>query len=165
MMFDFFEYSEDIATNLRDIAHTDSKPRFFKSTGLASLDGLMANISSANFPCMVAEDGKDQRMEDNNSDNPMYRPFFTWFFLFQANAGNDKEIMEARDKAMETAKKAVSRLYYDHINAYNGLELLLPNSISFQGVGPLGDMGHGVMVTFTLREAAMVFDTDDWLDL
>jgi len=164
-MFKFFEYSEDIATNLRDIAHTPKKPRFFKSAGLASLDGIIANLASVNFPCMIAEDGKDQRFEDNDSDNPLYRPFFTWFFLYQANVSNDKEIMEARDMALETAKKAVSRLYSDHINATNGLELLLPNSISVQGVGPLGDLGHGVMVTFALREAAMPFNPDDWLDL
>jgi hypothetical protein len=163
-MFKFFEYSEDIATNLRDIGHTTKKPRFFKSTGLASLDGIVANLATVNFPCMVAEDGKDQRMEDNDSDNPMYRPFYTWFFLYQASISNDKEIMEARDKAMETARKAVSRIYSDHINAANGLELLQPNTINFQGVGPLGDLGHGVMVTFTLRQEAMPFNPNDWLD-
>lgn len=164
-MYNHIEYSRMIAINLATIAHSEKKPRFFISAGLSSLDGIVSNISTANLPCIVAEDNCDERITDNLSDNPIGVPFYSLYVLFPASPGNDIETVEARHKARIEAKKIISRIYSDYLNSNHGLNLLDPNSIRMQGVGPLGDYAHGVMVTFTLQQAAnIVFNPDEWLD-
>lgn len=163
--YNHIDYCKDIAENLKTIAHTKGKPRFFISTGLAALDGLVAHSASANLPCIVAEDGCDERIYDNTGDNPISIPFYTIYVLFKASPGNDSEVMGARKNARVEAKKIVARMYSDYLNQLNGLALLDPNSIRLQGVGPLGDFGHGVMITFTLQQAAgITYNPNDWLD-
>jgi hypothetical protein len=72
--YNHIDYMEDVATYLKDIAHIPSKPRYFKSTGLASLDGLLANIGVAKLPALIAEDQCDLNLIDNTSDNILARP-------------------------------------------------------------------------------------------
>jgi hypothetical protein len=166
-LYNHLTYMESIAENLRDIAHSTAKPRFFKSTGLASLDGLMANLSVANLPCLIAEDGCDERLSDNSSDSIRSLPFYTFYILYQASPGNDTEIMEARSNARATANKVLSRMLRD-ANVPNfdlGIDIMDFSSVRMQGVGPLGDNGYGVMVTFTLQQEADIdYDTNDWMD-
>jgi hypothetical protein len=166
-LYNHLTYMESIAENLRDIAHSTAKPRFFKSTGLASLDGLLANLSVANLPCLIAEDGCDERLSDNQSDNILGHPFYTFYILYKASPGNDTEIMEGRSKAKATAKKVLSRMRRDahEPNLELGIDILDLSSVRIQGVGPLGDSGYGVMVTFTMQQDAdIVYDTNDWMD-
>lgn len=157
------EYMEAIATNLKDISHSPSRPRFFMSVGLSSMDGLLNSLTRADYPCIVAEKGPDKRLLDNLSDNRMYQPFFTTFILLKAEPGNDKSIRLARDGAEAIAEKIVGKMLKDSVSEANGLALLDEPSIRIQGVGPLGDNAHGVMLSFTLRQAAkFYYDTDDW---
>lgn len=159
---------EDVATNLKVISHSKSLPRFFVSTGIANLDGLLGQLSQASYPCLVAESGPDKRLLENLSDNPMFQPFYTFFILYQAEPGNADAIREARDKAESDANLIIGKMLNDRINSGStdneeGLARLDTNSFRVQGVGPLGDSAHGVMVSFTLNEAAeLYYDDDDW---
>ena len=163
--YNHLEYMEQVATFCRDIAHSKIRPRFFKSTGLANLDGLIARLNSAYYPCLVAEDNSDERFTDNLSDNVLSLPFYSFFILLKANPGNDDEIFAARNNAKIIAKKVISRMANDGINSKFGLELLEYNSIRFLGVGPIGDSGYGVMASFTLKQHANCsYVKSDWLD-
>jgi hypothetical protein len=158
------EYMEDIATSLKLISHSSTNPRFFKSVGLASMDGLLNNVSRANYPCIVAERGPDKRLIDNTSDNLIFQPYFTFFVLYAAEPGNDESIRTARDNAEHVANLILGRmLNFRSTDDHEGLEMLDENSIRVLGVGPLADFAHGVMVTFTIKEAAeLYYDDDDW---
>lgn len=165
--YNHFAYMLSIAENLRDIAHTDKKPRFFMSTGLASLEGILNNINIVNLPCLIAEDNCDLRLSDNLSDGIMALPFYTFYILYPASHGNDAEILEARAKAKVTASKVLARMLRDahEPDLELGLDIMDFSSVRMQGIGPLGDNGHGVMVTFTIgQEADMVYDTNNWFD-
>jgi hypothetical protein len=171
MEYNHITYMQAIAENIRDIAHTPKKPRFFTSTGISSLEGVFSNLNSLTFPCLIAEDNCDSRLADNLSDSIREHPFFTFYVLYQASAGNDEEILKARSDAKTTARKILSRMLrdakyldWDHEMSV-GLRIMDFSSVRIQGVGPLGDTGHGVMVTFTLQQEADIdYDTNDWLD-
>lgn len=167
--YNHITYMESIAEQLRDIAHTSKRQRFFKSTGIASLEGVFANLNNLNFPCIIAEDNCDSRLNDNLSDSIREFPFFTFYVLYQASAGNDDEILEARKQARSTANKILSRMLRDanseEIGNELGIRIMDFSSVRMQGVGPLGDNGHGVMVTFTLQQEAPIdYNTNDWFD-
>jgi len=164
-VYNHLEYMEEVASLCKDIAHSKPRPRFFKSTGLANLDGLIARLNTAYFPCLVAENNEDERFSDNVSDNVLSVPFYSFYILLKANPGNDDEIFSARTKAKEIAKKVVARMCNDGLNERYGLDLLEYNSIRFLGVGPLGDNGYGVMVSFSVKQVAGVFyNSNDWMD-
>jgi hypothetical protein len=157
------QYMEDVATNLRDISHSPDNPRFFISVGMVSMDGLLNSLTRADYPCLVAEKGPDKRLIDNLSDNKMYQPFFTLFILLKTEPGNDQSVRQARDNAEIIAEKIVGKLLYNSVRGQKGLSLLDEPSIRIQGVGPLGDNAHGVMLSFTIRQSAkFYYDADDW---
>lgn len=157
------EYMEAIATNLKAISHSESQPRFFISLGLSAVDGLLNSLTRAHYPCIVAEKGPDKRLLDNLSDNRVYQPFFSAFVLVKAEAGNEQSARQARDAAEVIAEKIVGKMLKDSINQQNGLDVLNEASIRIQGVGPLGDNAHGVMLSFTIKQPAkFYYDTDDW---
>lgn len=163
MHYNHEEYFEDCATRYKRISHSPQKPRFFISLGLASMDGLINNLSSANYPCIIAEKGPDKRLRDNRSDNMMWQPFFSFLVLYPTEPGNEASVRTARDTAEADANRIISRMVMEARSNLKGLALLNEESIHVQGVGPLGDCAHGAMVTFTLLESAnLIFNNDDW---
>ena len=163
--YNHIEYMESIAANLKVIAHSRNNQRFFKSTGLASLDGLIARIGCAKLPAIVAEDQSDQNIIDNTSDNILAKPYYTFYVLYPAKAGNDDSIFEARKNGLKTAKKIISRMRKDAREQVYGLKDLNVGSFKIMGIGPIGDQGHGVQVTFTLIEDSdTYYNESDWVD-
>jgi hypothetical protein len=161
--YNHIDYMEDVATKLVDILHTPTKPRYFKSTGLASLDGLLANIGKAVLPALVAEDQCDLNLIDNTSDNILARPYYAFYVLYPASPNDDNKIFDARKKALATAKKVVAKMRNDYRYGNYGLINLEVGSFRFMGVGPLGDCGYGVMVTFTIIEDSdTAYNETDW---
>lgn len=157
------QYMEAIATNIKDISHSPTRPRFFISLGLSGVDGLLNSLTRADYPCLVAEKGPDKRLLDNLSDNRMYQPFFSAFVLLKAEPGNEQSARQARDAAEVIAEKIIGKMLKDSVNQQNGLDVLNEGSIRIQGVGPLGDNAHGVMFSFTIKQPAkFYYDTDDW---
>jgi len=161
--YNHHEYMEDAATKLKAIAHNSNAPRFFKSTGLASLDELLSRIGSVRLPALISEDGSDQVITDNGSDNPLAKPYYTFYIIYPAKAADDSTIFTARSNALATAKKVISRMRTHSRDLQYGLKDLDFNTIRIMGVGPIGDNGHGVMVTFTLWEPADIYyNATDW---
>lgn len=163
--YNHIAFMEEVASTLKDIFHKPNKKRFFISTGLVSMDGIMANLPSANLPCLIAENNSDERLSDSISDNIISIPFYTFYILYAASPGNDQKIMEARLKAKLTAKKVISKMLYKRLDPDLGLNLVDYNSIRILGVGPIADSAHGVMVTFSLIEPAkLIYNPEDWND-
>lgn len=155
---------EDCATRYKRIGHSPNNPRSFISLGLIGLDGLLGNLAKASYPCLIAERSPDKRLADNLSDCFKWQSFFSFFILYQAEPGNASSIRKARDNAELDANQIVSRLCWDVANGEFGHSVLDTNSIRIQGVGPLGDFAHGVMVSFSIAEFAnLQIADDDWL--
>jgi len=164
MSYNHIEYMEAIATILKDIAHTSDELRFFKSTSLASMDGLLAHIGVAKLPALIAEDQSDSGFIDNTSNNILDRAFYSFYVLYPASPGDDSKIFEARDNAKATAKKIISKMRKDAAEWNYGLKDLEVSSFRFMGIGPLGDCGYGVMVSFTIIEDSDTdYNDDDWI--
>ena len=165
MPYNHIDFLETTAAKLKDIAHTQEKQRFFVSTGVSNLEGLIQRISSAYLPLIVAEDNSDERFIDLLDDNILALPIYTFYVLYAASPGNDTQIMLARRNGKITAKKVISRMLKLRHHEDLGLDLVDYNSFRFLGVGPLGDAAHGVMVTFSLKQQAGIFyNPEDWLD-
>ena len=164
-MYNHYHFIEELAKQHVEILHTAAKPRFFRSNGLASLDGLLANISSVRLPAFVAEDGKDSRLADNLSDNIIEHSVYTVYVLFPAKA-DEASVTAARVKAKAVAEDIVSVLRLNQVNGTNGLDLFDFNTVRMQGIGPLGDNAHGVMLSYVVPAgAAVVFDPTRWTNV
>jgi hypothetical protein len=163
--YNHITFMEEVASTLKDLLHTQKKKRFFISTGLMSMEGIMANLPTASLPCLIAEDNSEERLSDNISDNILSHPFYTFYILYPAPPGNDQKIMEARQNARITAKKVLSRMLNKKFDPELGLDMVDYNSIRILGVGPIADNAHGVMVTFTLVQPAEInYNPEDWND-
>lgn len=162
--YNHIKYMTIMAKNHRAIAHSEQTPRFFVASGLFSIDGLLNSLTNAQYPCIVAEVGPDIRVDDNTSDNTMFRPFYTVNVLFQAEAGNSLSVLKARDRAKRVAQQIAVNMILDAHNRMNGLDLLNAESIRISGIGPLADSAHGVSLTFTLREHIGEYESEEWFE-
>lgn len=161
--YNHINYMQEVAEKQRSIGHSASCEKFFKSTGIANMDGLLASLNDAQYPCLVAEYGPDKRLTDNVSDNPLQQPFHTFFIVTKATAGSATEIAQARETCEAIADKVIAKMNSDRLNNLNGLHLFNIGSVRIFGIGPVGDSAHGVMVTFTTVDAAqLTHNPDDW---
>ena len=161
--YNHIEYMEAVASSLNVLLHKPNKKRFFISTGLVSMEGIIANLPSAHLPCLIAEDNSEERISDNISDNLLSMPFYTFYILYAAPPGNDLKILEARQNAKNTAKKVLSKMLHNRLDADLGLDLVDYNSIRILGVGPIADNAHGVMVSFSLiQPSGITYNPEDW---
>ena len=55
VQFNFYEYMLDCATRLKDIAHTESEPHFFKVNTIIGLEELLNNANLAQYPALIIQ--------------------------------------------------------------------------------------------------------------
>jgi len=158
-------YMEAIATNLKEIEHSNSHKAFAVASTISLFEGLSENINDINMPALVVIDDLASRLAYNNSDNTVEVPFYQFVIVCTADVNDASEQNNARRKAKALAKKVLSRMFKDERSYDKGLNYLDRNSISFDPVGPVADGAYGCMVTFTLTEpAGIVYTANDWID-
>jgi hypothetical protein len=164
MSFDPVTYFEKVASNLKDIGHSDTTPRFFRTRTVASLDELLDQISSAQFPALMVHDTIDGALGDfYQSDSYMEEPQYVFYVLQQAEFGNQQSIGDAIEQCRAIGRKILAQMIQHRYRGQHGLDFMDTGRIPFQTVGPLHDNVYGMMYMFYLsQEAAMQHDSEDW---
>ncbi len=165
-LYNHSEYMENIAINLKEIAHDSKNHKAFAEASTINLfEGLGENAGTIHYPCLVVIDDMTSGLEDRNSDNVIDVPYYQFAILCRGKINDTPSNRKARTEAKTLAKKILSRMFYDQRQNLNGLSYLQRGGIRFQGVGPIADGAYGCLVTFTLIERANIkYSITDWID-
>ena len=168
MSFNSVTYFGDIARKLKAIGHSESTPRFFRASNVMQLQELLQNLGQAQYPALILFDKLDGRMEDNTSNNPIDRQFYSLLVVNKV----DGEDSDSRRQVIEECKAIVMKIFArmtrdwmlaNRQNTTGGLRNFDRSSAYYNSVGPLVDNLFGVEYAFNLRESInTTLDSDDW---
>lgn len=167
-MIDFIAYMRNVAVRLKDIAHTDDQCRFYRMSGIASLEEVLAKMTHGRFPAIVVEDSFEGRLIDQDSSNILDREYYVFYIFDRVEFLNHDAREETKRKLRTISRKITSRMLRDHLSDYNlttthGLKNLEVSSIGYRNVGPVGDNLIGLAVSLTLLEnPGLEYDPEDW---
>jgi hypothetical protein len=167
-MFDFIAYMRNVATKLKDIRHSSEQTRFYRMSGIASLEEVLAKMTHGRFPAIVVEDSLEGRLVDQNSDNIQDREYYVFYIFDRVEFLNHDEREITKRKLRTIARKVKSKMLKDHLSDSNlqtshGLINLEAGSITYRNVGPVGDNLIGLAVSFTILENPNIkYNPDDW---
>lgn len=163
--FDFIPYMKDCATKLKDIAHTDDNPKFFRVSGLAGLEEYMQRFTEAQYPALLVQDNQDGSIGDmNRSDNYLDNPYHVFYIVDRPEYGNADSSEATKKRCKAIGKKILAKMRRDKRNQANGLAFMNFSNVPYQSIGPIGDQAVGVMFSFTVPDQSdMVYNADDWI--
>ena len=169
-MFNFISYMRNVAEKLKDIGHSETETRFYRMSGIASLEEVLAKMTHGQFPAIVVEDSLEGRLLDQLSDNIMDREYYV-FYIFDRVEFLNHDAREATKRKLRTiARKVKSRMLRDRRTdcdkeTSHGLRNLEVENITYRNVGPVGDNLIGLAVSFTILEnPGLEFNPEDWLE-
>lgn len=169
-MFNFISYMRNLAERLKDIGHNNSSTHFYRMSGIASLEEVLAKMTHGQFPAIVVEDSLEGRLIDQDSDNVLDREYYVFYIFDRVEFLNHDEREATKRKLRTISRKIKSRILRDQRTDFNlatnyGLRNLERGSIGYRNVGPVGDNLIGLAVSFTILENPnLEYDPDDWLD-
>ncbi|MDL2262457.1 hypothetical protein LJC11_03025 [Bacteroidales bacterium OttesenSCG-928-I21] len=114
---------------------------------------LNDRLSSAHGMILVAIDGTNSDFGWNNSDNLMKRPQY-FFVVAKAAPSNDtNNVFIAQKESEAVASQIVARMMQDGSSYHpdSALQFLDPASMTFRGIGPIGDNFYGVIFGFNFN--------------
>ncbi|MGI4870451.1 MAG: hypothetical protein ACRYFX_04645 [Janthinobacterium lividum] len=156
----YSNYFEDLATRLRDVAHTPAAPKFCRFNIEEILAGLAHGIDPST-PCLLLEsfEGRLSEEGDNVMDNQDGAFLIMKYCALEDFAAQNAII----DQAKSIGLKIVARLRHD---ARQGLGLLHfdRNSVGYEKVGPVFGDCYGYRFTFSFfNPLSLRVDPADWL--
>lgn len=152
-VYDHFTRMEEMARTLKAVAHTDSRPRFFKAWGLEDLFTLADKISAVSGFVLIAVDGCESQSRDNHGDGlTETRQYGT---IIARSAPNDRpaKIAAAFDDSRRLLTGVRNRLFQDP-----GLLGYIDRDTELTGIGPIGDNFYGCLLSFSVTVP------EDWTD-
>lgn len=162
--YDHIAYMLDCATRLKDIAHTEDTPKFFRVSGLAGMEEYLQQLNEAQYPALMVHDNTDGAIGDpNRSSNYLDNPYYVFYVIDRPEYGNADQSEAVKKKCKVIGKKILAKMLRDKTRGLKGLDFLDFSNIPYQTIGPIGDQAVGVMFSFSVREDAnIIYDGNDW---
>ncbi|MBN2747358.1 MAG: hypothetical protein JXR34_11590 [Bacteroidales bacterium] len=163
--FNFEAYFLNLAIQLKELAHTDQDRHFNRAKGIADLDEFLTNQRTLKGYQLVIVTGESGRFLENNSDNLLNQPYYSFYLLKEAKITDH----DAQDLAVKECKvlaaKVFSRMFKERLEASNPLRGLERGSISYNQAGPFAHGWFGVFISFTMKDTTGInYVASDWLD-
>ena len=153
-------YFEDLATRLRDVAHTPETPKFCRF----NIEEILANLAHGidpSTPCLLLESFEGRLTEEGDSviDNQDAA-----FLLMQSCELEDFAAQNAIiDQAKKIGLKVIARLRHD-ARAGTGLLHFDRNSVAYEKAGPIFGNCFGYRFTFSFfNPISLRMNPTDWL--
>ncbi len=164
MSFNAITYFEKVARKLKAIGHTDTEQHYFRIRSLSTLDELLNNLPSANFPALLVHDTIDGVIGDFSvSDNFADEPQFVFYILQKADFTDEASVDEAVQLCRSIGTKIIAQMLRHSSLAMHGLQFIDLSRIPYQSIGPLGDQCFGMMYMFNvLTHIELLTDPEDW---
>jgi hypothetical protein len=164
MSFDALSYFENVAKKHVQILHTDSEKHFFRTRSLATLDELLNDLSTANFPALMVHDTIDGMLGDfGQSDSYIDEPQFIFYVLQRVDFGDHVAVDDAIQQCRQIGKSILARMLRHKVRGEHGLDFLDMSRISYQSVGPIHDNVYGMMYMMSVADdAGLLYNAEDW---
>jgi len=165
--YDHISYLQDIATNLKEIAHTVNNPKFHRVSSLFGIEEFMSKGKKGGVHLLVKDVYSSRK--GFNDGRVTERQYFTYFLLkykgsnFDANETIKTELRSIERKIFAKYKKD----YYNdiHEDITYGLQYLDLASFSAEDLTLIHTGYLGVMVTFSNEPIMDIrYDANDWLN-
>lgn len=164
LMYNHFQYAEQLARSLKSIGHRDDDRHFLKFDETAELEDLALLTSSISGMLLVAIDGLNSDFGLNGADGLTDTPQYFIVILKDCPQGDLDLYHSTKQSCKTVAEECLKRMLIDRYNEVNGLEHLDTESITCRGVGPIGDNFYGVLLGFTLTNPRNYqLNPDMWL--
>lgn len=150
MKYNHFAYCEDFARKLKLIGHTDKDRHFYRATENTRPEEFHEQISSAHGMIMVAIDGIDEDYSWPGSDSLMVKPGYSIVIAKQTRSNDSNTIFTAQRESHLVIRECMAKMLQDAALYKNGCEFIDAGSFFVEGIGPLGDLFYGVILSFTL---------------
>lgn len=167
-MFNFIEYMRQVATRLKEIKHTDNEVHFYRMSGPAGLEELLAKMTHGSFPAIAVEDNLEGRLIDLDSDNVFDREYYVFYVFDRIEFLNHDQREFIKRKLRSIARIIMSKMLKDCRSDINletnfGLRNLEVSNISYRNIGPFGDGIIAMAVSFTVLEPPeLLYSENDW---
>lgn len=169
MAFNFVSYMQNLATLLKEVQHSDTDKRFFRMSGIETLEEVFNNVLTGQSPSIGVIENSDGRINDNRADKVDDRQVYTFMVMGRAPFMDHDARHATKNELKEIAFKLISRLKRDHETDYNletdfGLRQLIISSFSYAFLPPVIDNIICLRVSFVVEEYAQInFDQAHWL--
>jgi len=117
-----------------------------------TLQSISHQLSSINYPVLVAIDGRDSTFEDNDADAVIQKPQYFFMILKPARADNSADILAAQALCEANALQIQAKMIADSRAYINGLTGLMIDTFSISSIGPIGDGLFGVIMGFSISQ-------------
>ena len=154
-MFNFTEYMRRLSAEYAEIAHSQSDKRFYRLSGIRSLEEVLSNLLSARVPAIGVDDNLEGRIISNQSDALFDRQHCIFYIFGKVNLLDHNQREAQKRKTKQIALKFVSRILADHRSDFNletshGLRHLDIGSFSYRTIGPLAEGLIALAVSFVV---------------
>lgn len=155
------QYFKGIATNLKEISHTEQNKAFYAIKSFPDSANMEFNLKSLKAGPVLVLEFPEGQITTNDSDNPMHKIMGAFSILIKEVNENEEKLNALFDQVHKIAIKIFARMERDRDNEvldYCELEL------SYQKIGPVASR-YGRRYEFTIGQSISIpYDESDWLD-
>ncbi len=163
IQFNFIPYMEQVAIKLKDIGHTEALPKFFRISGIAGLEELIASLPDMQFPALMVIENTEGRISNNGGGNFTDTPSYEFYVTQKYQFGDHNERATAKAQCKAIGQKILAKMLYDKSQRANGLDLMQFDDVPYFPVGPFGDQFIAVYFRFYVNQySGLVYNPDDW---
>ncbi len=153
--FNFASYVKTLASQHKDILHSDQNPRFYKMTSLSQMEGVLTSLLTAKTPAIGINDTLEGRVFNNNADRTIDRQLYTFYVFGRASLFDHTERKNVTAACKSIAVDFSQRIIADHqsdfaLSTSHGLRHLDVESFTYRTMGNLPDGLLAVVVSFVI---------------
>lgn len=154
-MLNFVDYMRNLAGSSTLITHTESQKRFYRVSGIRSLEEVLTNLLHAEVPAIGVDDGFEGRLLNNRGDSTIDRQYYVFYVFGRIALHDHDQIEEEKRQIKDIAMSFVSKIIADHRSDFNmhtnhGLRHLDISSFSYRTIAPLPDGLIALAVSFVV---------------
>lgn len=167
---DLSTYFLELATKLKEIAHSPDRKRYIEVNGYDNMLGLIENDTFLKDTILIHDVAINGRFFAENSDQVLDRIPGMFYVLQRADKTNLSAVKATHKATLLIGKKIISKMrrdqYLESIHQSTAdLRNLDVASFTYQSVGPLVSGWHGTMFQFSLVEKpGIIYNAEDWIE-
>lgn len=140
-MFDLYDYLSE------KIVGDDYAKAIYKCTGLSIMEGLLENVRTTKWPCIMVEVGDEGFLNMSTSIGDTRT--CTFFILEKGDNASADQIGEMIGRAKSKGVDLLCQMRVDATNYGDSCFGIDFSKIDYMKVGPVGLASYGYMFTFT----------------
>ena len=155
--FDFLSYAEQLACQLKAVAHSDEHRRFFTSFGLEDLVSFTDRLSSLEGYVMIAIDGHESESNDNHAD-ALDAAYHYGIIICCNTVSDDPATIEAAFTTCDRLCREVRNRMLQELRPR------ISRDTEINGIGPIGDNFYGCLLSITMNDTeGFAIDHTCWM--